>query len=208
MGKTFFFIIAFIFVILFSVTSVWGLLKSPELLFGINAATSLVYGFFIGFLLSVIGYVMLVKVIPWNNSMSYLVGHELLKGNIFILFLLSLAAGILEELYTRGLLLIIYNKRFAGELNIDVALLFFLVNIIWTLNHLFHRKKEFEQNMTSTIQKSMPHLLIIFLSGIPFTWLTFQFNSLIPAMVAHFTLDFVFGIIYRRHVKISRSSVS
>ncbi len=186
-----------LFDVLLFFLSFLGFTQYPELLLGIDITTSLIYGIITGLLISLIGYVLLIKCRLWSNSMTFLLGGQLTKGSLFTLLRLSLAAGIFEEIYTRGILLILYNIVFARMLTIHFVFIYFAINIIWALGHVLHRKKELDIDTLGTLIKALPHLVIVFISSIPFALLVYKFDSLLPAMVAHFTLDFVFGVLYR-----------
>lgn len=181
-------------IVFFLLVSILGFLLHPHLLLGTDFFHSLFWGMITGLLVSTIGYLMFLKIKPWAQSVSYLVGNSLSDGSLFRLCFISLMAGIWEELYTRGFLLLI-NDSFT----LRFWLLCLVINLIWAFSHVFNRYKDLIKDYKCALLKSLPHIIVVFLSGIPFMLLTFYFKSLMAAMVAHFTLDFAFGIIYRSH---------
>lgn len=77
--------------------------------------------------MATIGCGMFLKIKSWNKSVSYLIGDTLNSGRMSKLLLLSLMAGFLEEIYTRGsVLLLINNNMF----NTKVFALFLFINTV------------------------------------------------------------------------------
>lgn len=193
----FLFIAILVSVIMICFPSYYFVLE-PSLIFTITLE-QVFSGIVAGLTLTAIGCILLSKSEKWKNSMSYIVGHGLTKGNIFILFLIALGAGIFEEFMIRGFLLSLYNLFHI--MNLKFFLIIVFANLFWVLTHLFNRNKDFKINPVSTLNKSWPHLMVIFLSGIPFTYLALVYNSLTSPMIAHFILDFLFGLLYREYLK-------
>ncbi len=158
----------------------------------------IIIGIVVGLIMTSIGYILLLKSVKWKNSMSFIVGQGLTRGNVLILLLTSIGAGLFEELIMRGFLLSTKNLFYTMNLKLFLIIIVF-VNLFWAFDHLFNRSIEFKTNPVITLINSWQHLLIIFLSGILFTYLTLAYNSLTSPVIAHFALDFSFGLLYRKY---------
>ncbi|ACV63300.1 Abortive infection protein [Desulfofarcimen acetoxidans DSM 771] len=151
-----------------------------------------------GIVLALLGYLLLHKIKIWTDSVTFVVSKILTKGNTFSLILISTIAAVGEEFYARGFILVFYNTH---GLNLDLILIIIFANFLWTLNHIFNAKEHFRKGMNQTIKKSTPHLVVVFLIGIPLTILTLIFNSITPPIIAHFSFDLLFGLLYRHYIK-------
>lgn len=88
--------------------SALGLTFNPLLfLLNIKSAPYVLIGVFSGLSMAIVGYYILGNVRLWKESVAYLVGNTLASGGLHKLFLISLIAGVIEETYTRGTLLLI-----------------------------------------------------------------------------------------------------
>lgn len=183
--------------------SALGLTLNPLLfLLNIKSAPYVLIGVFSGLSMAIIGYYILGNVRLWKESVAYLVGNTLASGGLHKLFLISLMAGVIEETYTRGTLLLIFNnKNFPG---FSLILAFIFVNSIWAISHLFHCMKDLYTNPLLTLKKAFPHIVVIFITGIPFTVLAFVHNSLLAPVIAHTTLDLAYGILHRKELRFTK----
>ncbi|AEG15989.1 Abortive infection protein [Desulfofundulus kuznetsovii DSM 6115] len=183
--------------------SALGLAHNPSLfLLDIKSIPSILIGVFAGLSMAIAGHYILGKIRLWDESVAYLVGNALTSGGLHKLFIVSLTAGLVEETYTRGTLLLIFNdKNFPG---FSFILAFILVNSIWSISHLFHRINDLYTNPLLTLKKALPHIIVIFITGIPFTVIAFAYNSLLPPILAHMTLDLAYGIFHRKKLHSSR----
>ena len=138
----------------------------------------------------------------WRYSMEYLEKMELTKNGILYLFTISLIAGLLEEAYTRGLILYIYlSSSDPSGINISKLIAYALaLNLLWTISHIFNNKENLINSPFSAIRQATPHMIIIFMSGIPWYFITLATGSIIPAIVSHFLLDFGIGLFYRKQL--------
>ena len=127
--------------------------------------------------------------------MEFLVGKGLTKGNTGILAIISLVASIWEESFTRGFVLVLFSKNYSSF--IFMAL---ILNVLWTLSHLFNNQDDLANSFTATFKQATPHMIIIFISGIPWYFITLATGSIIPAIVSHFLLDFGIGLFYRKQL--------
>lgn len=162
----------------------------------------LVIGIITGLIYVLLGIVLFRNCYVWRNSMEYLEKMALTKGSIYFLFAVSLLAGLLEEAYTRGLILYIYLvTSVSSGTNISKLIIYALVlNLLWTIHHVFNDKDNLINRPLYAIKQATPHMIIIFLSGIPWYFITLGTGSLIPAIISHFLLDFGIGIFYRKQL--------
>lgn len=133
--------------------------------------------------------------------MLFLTENGLTKGSNTHLALISVKAGIFEEIPTRFLVLYICFNLDLLPLNYLLWLLvcFILVsNLIWTNFHLANRTSSYKKEKRKTVKKSLPHLSTIFISGLAMYWLTLHTLSIYPAVISHFLLDFLMGLYVRR----------
>lgn len=173
-----------------------GYLEDLDLIKIQGVSISLLYGITIGFLYIAVGIILFNMHSKWRKSMEYLVGKGLTKGNVGKLVIVSLIAGIYEESYTRGFVLVLFSKNYSG-----IIFMAFILNTLWTLSHLLNNQDDLANSFTTTFKQATPHMIIIFLSGIPWYFITLITNSLIPAIVSHFLLDFGMGIFYRKQLR-------
>jgi len=154
----------------------------------------LILGLGLGLLYVVVGIFLYKKSDKWRSSMLYLVGSSLTRGSIGMLFLLSLLASLLEEIYTRFFILALS----VDHNPIEIVFYIILVNLFWTLIHLIVPKISIRL-LPQIFYKAKEHLLLIFISGLPWFVVTLLCKSIIPALISHFLLDFLMGLYVRRH---------
>lgn len=167
--------------------------------------TDVLFGVTIGVAFFLIGVGFYNNNRSWKESMLFLVGGGLQEGGILRLVCLSLIAGVFEEIPTRFLVLFIYLKLNLQELSINdfILPLVFLIlinNAIWTIFHIANKKNDYKEDKHKTLKKSLPHLFMIFSSGLVMYYLTLSTLSVYPAMIAHFLLNFSMGIYVRRRI--------
>ncbi|HBK69340.1 MAG TPA: hypothetical protein DDZ91_11915 [Firmicutes bacterium] len=130
--------------------------------------------------------------------MLFLVGQNLAQKNSTLVFLKSLWAGLGEELSIRMPTLILFSASIIDQLYLPLGLLIvfsLLVNSMWTVGHLGNVPKsvKHKQSFSSTIRLAMPHMIVIFLSGIPFYIISLKLQSILPVIIAHFLTRFYYG---------------
>lgn len=173
-----------------------GYLQDLSLIKIQGLSVNLLYGTGIGLLYIAVGIILFNRHSNWRKSMEFLVGKGLTKGNVGRLVIMSLTASIWEEGYTRGFVLVLFPKNYSG-----VLLIAFILNSLWALSHLLNNQDDLADSFTRTFKQATPHMIIIFLSGIPWYFITLTRGSIIPAIISHFVLDFGMGIFYRNQVK-------
>lgn len=157
-----------------------------------------VSGIFLGVMLGIglagIGVLWSRRNASMLQSITYVVGNDLRSGGIAKLLFIALFTGITEEWPFRGWLTLLTatNYRWAG------FVLFVALNYLWALGHITHIGPDARRSLRRALSRSRSHRLIVFLSGFPLAVLVLWTGSLVPAMVAHATLNFVFGLFYRR----------
>lgn len=157
----------------------------------------LLIGIAIGLIYTGIGILLYSKSAIWKRSMTFLTGQGLTRGNIIVLFSISIFAGVIEEICVRMPVLILYDPK-AGLTNSSL-LLALCLNTAWALVHFGNVSKELRQSSESTISLALPHMLVIFISGIPLFFITLKSQSLLPAIITHFMLDFLMGLFIRKN---------
>lgn len=175
-----------------------GYLQDLDLMKIQGFSINLLYGISIGLLYIAVGIILFNKNSKWRKSMEFLVGKGLTKGNARILAIKSLIASIWEESYTRGLVLVLFSKNYSS-----VIFMAFILNTLWTLSHLLNNQDDLANSFSTTFKQATPHLIIIFLSGIPWFFITLATHSIIPAMISHFLLDFLMGLYVRRQKRMA-----
>ena len=133
----------------------------------------------------------------WARSLSYLQGELLARGGWFQIIIISISSGIGEEFYARGTVFVLYNYTHEKQFNILLLLIMILLNLFWTANHLLNKRNDLASNFSSTYRKSLAHLIVIFILGLIFNSLMIKFNTLTTPIVAHFTFNLLFSILYR-----------
>ena len=158
-------------------------------------ALKIIIGTLVGLIYVFIGIFLFRNYTKWRESVEFLVGDGLTKGTHKKLFISSVIAGVYEEGYTRGLFLFLYYYNYP-----NLIFATFVVNSLWALSHLLNIKSELADSFKITFNKALPHMILIFLSGIPWFFITMATKSLVPAIISHFLLDFLMGIYVRRNI--------
>jgi len=193
-----------VFLSLLIVLSYYGLYNVGAFNLQINQVIRfLTIGIVIGFIYVLIGILLFRYCYIWRQSMEYLEMWALSRGSISYLFVVSLCAGLIEEAYTRGLILLIYLTNYGSSgINLSkLIIIALLLNLLWAISHILNNKETFIAHPFLAFKQATPHMIVIFLSGIPWYFITLTTGSLIPAIISHFLLDFGMGVFYRHQLR-------